>query len=79
MADSLSRTFARYVASLEYQALPPQVVDKIKTSLLHAMIVSIIGAETGPGQAAMELAKAEEGKPDGATILVDGGLVRSVM
>ena len=72
MADSLSRIFARYVLSLEYQALPPQVVDKIKTSLLHLMIVSIIGAETGPGQAAMELAKAEEGKPDGATILVDG-------
>ena len=45
MADSLSRTLSRYVASLEYEALPPQVVDKIKASLLHSMIVSIIGAE----------------------------------
>jgi len=72
MADSLSRTLARYVASLEYEALPPPVVDKIKASLLHSMIVSIIGAETGPGKAAVELAKEEEGKPGGATILVDG-------
>jgi 2-methylcitrate dehydratase PrpD len=72
MADSLSRTLARYIVSLEYEALPPQVVDKIKASLLHSMIVSIIGSETGPGRSAMALAKEEEGKSDGATILVDG-------
>jgi 2-methylcitrate dehydratase PrpD len=72
MADSLSRTLARYIVSLEYEDLPPQVVDKIKASLLHSMIVSIIGSETGPGRSAMALAKEEEGKSDGATILVDG-------
>ena len=72
MADSLSRTFARYVAALEYEALPPEVVDKIKASLLHALIFSMVGAETSHGRSAMELAKREESKPDGATILVDG-------
>ena len=73
MADSLSRTLARYVASLEFEALPPEVVDKIKASLLHALIVAIIGAETTHGQAAIQFAKKEENKSDGATILVDGG------
>jgi 2-methylcitrate dehydratase PrpD len=72
MPDSLSRTLARYVASLQFESLPPQVIDKIKASLLHSLIVSIIGAETSHGRAAIELAKAEESKPDGATILVDG-------
>jgi 2-methylcitrate dehydratase PrpD len=72
MPDSLSRTLARYVASLEYEALPPQVVNKIKASLLHALIVSVIGAETSHGKAAIELVKEEESRPGGATILVDG-------
>lgn len=72
MPDSLSRTLARYVASLQFESLPPPVIDKIKASLLHSLVVSIIGAETSHGRAAIELAKAEESKPDGATILVDG-------
>ena len=72
MPDSLSRTFARHVSYLHYDALPPQVVDKIKASLLHALVVSIIGSETSHGKAAVELTKTEEAKADGATILVDG-------
>jgi len=73
MPDSLSRTFSRYVARLNYEALPTAVVDKMKASLLHALIVALVGAETRHGQAAIALAQVEEGKPDGATILVDGG------
>jgi 2-methylcitrate dehydratase PrpD len=73
MADSLSRTLARYIAPLGYEALPAEVVDKIKASLLHALIMAIVGAGTSHGKAAIVLAKAEEAKPDGATILVDGG------
>ena len=72
MPDSLSRTLARFVTSLEYDALPPEVVDKIKASALHALVTSIVGAETRHGAASIELAKSEESKPDGATILVDG-------
>ena len=72
MADSLSRTLARFVDTLHYDVLPPEVPDKIKASLLHALVVSFVGAETPHGKAAIELVKEEEGRPDGATILVDG-------
>ncbi len=69
---SLSRTFARFVTALEFDALPHEVVDKIKASVLHAMVTAIVGADTGHGKASVELAKAEESLPGGATILVDG-------
>ena len=69
---SLSRTFARFVTALEFDALPHEVVDKIKASVLHAMVTAIVGADTGHGKASVELAKAEESLPSGATILVDG-------
>ena len=72
MGESLSRTFSRYLAALEYEALPDSVVDKIKASLLHSIMISIVGAETSHAQAAVDLVKNEEGKADGATILVDG-------
>ena len=73
---SLSRTFARFVTALEFDSLPPEVVDKIKASVLHAMVTAIVGADTAHGKASVELAKAEEGRGNalgaGATILVDG-------
>ena len=72
MGDSLSRTFARYLSSLDFDALPAEVVDKIKASLLHALVIAIVGAGTSHGRAAITLAKREESKEDGATILVDG-------
>jgi 2-methylcitrate dehydratase PrpD len=72
MAESLSRTLSRFSYALDYQALPPQVIDKIKASLLHGLIIAIVGADTGHGKAAIGFAKTEEPKADGATILVDG-------
>lgn len=72
MPDALSRSYARFVSSLAYGQLPDQVVDKLKASILHAMVVSIIGAQTHHGESAIALTKEEEAKPDGATILVDG-------
>lgn len=72
MTESLSRTFARYAASLQYEALPPEVLNKIKASVLHALIISIVGAETSHGKAAIELVIQEEARADGATILADG-------
>ncbi len=72
MTDSLSRTLSRFVASMNYETLPASVVDKIKASLLHALIVSIVGAETSHGKAAVLLISQEESRPLGATILVDG-------
>ena len=72
MPDTLSRSYARFVASLSYDQLPDQVVDKLKASVLHAMAVSLIGAKTHHGESVIALIKEEDSKPDGATILFDG-------
>ncbi|MCH2526236.1 MAG: MmgE/PrpD family protein [Dehalococcoidia bacterium] len=72
MTESLSRILSRFIISTDYDNLPPEVIDKMKTSLFHSLVVSILGAETSHGKAAVELAKVEEGKENGATILVDG-------
>ncbi len=72
MADSLTRTFSRFAKNLRYEQLPEEVIDKLKASLLHAMVVSIIGAGTEHGKNAIELIKREEPQNQGATILHDG-------
>ena len=72
MADSLSRSLGRFASSLEFDSLPAAVVDKIKASLLHGLVIGIVGAGTEHGRAAIALAKQEESKADGATILADG-------
>ena len=72
MPEALARTYARFAARLEYSLLPAPVVDKLKASLLHATFVSLIGAQTPHGRAAIELIKEEEASPGGATVLADG-------
>ncbi len=72
MPEALARSYARFVAGLNYSQLPAPVVDKLKASLLHAMAVSLIGAQTAHGKAAIELVKEEEANPNGATVLADG-------
>ena len=72
MPEALARTYARFVAELDYPQLPAPVVDKLKASLLHAMFVSLVGAQTAHGKAAIELVKEEEANPSGATVLADG-------
>ncbi len=73
MTDSLSRQLARWAVNIDARDLPPPVVDKMQTSLLHATVVAIIGAETHHGKAAVDLALAEEASANGATILANGG------
>lgn len=73
MSDSLSRQLSRWAVNLTAADLPAPVVDKMQTSLLHAVVVAIIGADTHHGQAAVNLALAEESSPAGATILGNGG------
>ena len=72
MAEALARTYARFVSGLDYSDLPPAAVDKLKASLLHATFVSLVGAQTAHGKAAIELVKDEEANPNGATVLADG-------
>ena len=73
MPDSLSRQLARWVVNLHADDLPPAVVDKMQTSLLHATVVAIVGADTHHGKAAVDLVLAEEHMAGGATILANGG------
>ena len=72
MPEALARTYARFIANLDYAQLPTQAVDKLKASLLHAMFVSLVGAQTAHGKAAIELVKEEEANLNGATLLADG-------
>ena len=73
MPDSISRQLARWAVNLNAADLPAAVVDKMQTSLLHAVVVAIIGGGTQHGRAAVELALSEESSPSGATILGNGG------
>jgi len=72
VAGSISRQFARWAANLRFDDLPPEVVDKTKALLLHALTGAVLGARTAHAKESVQLVKAEEGKPDGATILTDG-------
>ena len=73
MPDSISRQLARWVVNLDAADLPPAVIDKVQTSLLHATVVAIIGAGSHHGRAAVALALSEESAPGGAVILANGG------
>ena len=72
MAESLSRTFAHWGANLKYEDLPPEVVDKVKGLILHALTSAAIGGAMEDGKHAVEHVLHEESRPDGAAILVDG-------
>ncbi|HLF77916.1 MAG TPA: MmgE/PrpD family protein [Dehalococcoidia bacterium] len=73
MTDSLSRRLARFVASMDYESLPPGVVDKMKASLVHGLVMAFIGRANHHCEATIELTLKEEARPDGATILTHGG------
>jgi 2-methylcitrate dehydratase PrpD len=73
MTDSLSRRLARFTSALEYDDLPPQVVDKMKTSLVHGLVMAFIGRQNHHCEATIAMALKEEPRPDGATILTHGG------
>ena len=73
MTESLSRQLARFVVGLTYESIPSQVVDKVKACTLHNLASALLGALTPRGQAGLRFVKEEEGRPDGATLLVDGG------
>lgn len=70
---SLSRQFARWVARLRYEDLPPAVVDRAKGLTLQTLASILIGSQMPAGQAAAKLMQEEEpGGPNGATIMVTG-------
>jgi len=69
---SLSRQFARWVATLRYEDLPAGVVDRAKGLTLHALASALLGSQLPAGQQAMRLISEEEAGAQGATILVSG-------
>ena len=72
---SISRTFARWGASLSFEELPPAVVEKVKALVLFNLVAGLFGAEDPHARELVALAKKEEPRPDGATILCDGSRV----
>jgi 2-methylcitrate dehydratase PrpD len=73
MANSISRQFGRWAAGLTYDDLPPAVVDKVKALILVHLVSGVFGGASKRGREAVDLILAEEGKPDGATVLGHGG------
>ena len=72
-APSLSRQFARWVAGLRYEDLPPEVVDRTKGLSLQALASALLGSQLPAGQEAVKLVGEEEaGVRNGATVMVNG-------
>ncbi|HEV3332417.1 MAG TPA: MmgE/PrpD family protein [Bryobacteraceae bacterium] len=73
-APSLSRQFARWVAGLRYEDLPPAVIDRAKGVTLQAISSVLLGSQSPAGKEAITLVSEEEaGVRNGATIMVNGG------
>lgn len=73
---SLSRQFARWVAGLRYEDLPPAVIDRAKGLTLQALSSALLGSRLPAGEEAVRLMLEEEaGARNGATIIVKGAKV----
>jgi len=75
-SPSLSRQFARWIAGLQYEELPPTVVDRAKGLTLQAISSVLMGYQVPAGQQAVKLIVGEEaGTQNGARIMVNGARV----
>ena len=70
---SLSREFAGFVASLQYENLPPEVVDRAKGVTLQALSSALIARDMPASRQALVLMQEEEAGGGGAaTVLCHG-------
>jgi MmgE/PrpD N-terminal domain len=70
---SLSREFAGFVTSLQYENLPPEVVDRAKGVTLQALSSALIARDTPASRQALALMQEEEAGGGGtATVLCHG-------
>jgi 2-methylcitrate dehydratase PrpD len=69
MSDTIARSFARWSAALTFEDLPAEVVDKTKAVLLQALVGGVYGLDAPRMREVVALVAAEEGRPDGATVL----------
>ncbi|HEY4370312.1 MAG TPA: MmgE/PrpD family protein [Burkholderiales bacterium] len=71
---SLSRQLAQWIVGLQYEHLPPAVVDRARGVTLQCLSSILLGANSKPAREARDMVMAEEeGVKNGATILVHGG------
>lgn len=71
---SLSREFARFVADLKYEDLPPEVVDRAKGVTLEALASALVAHDMPASRQALALMQEEEAGGGGAaTVLCNGG------
>ena len=70
---SLSREFAGFVAGLQYENLPPEVVDRAKGVTLQALSSALIARDMPASRQALALMQEEEAGGGGAaTVLCHG-------
>ena len=73
MPVSLSRQLAHWVAGLQFEDLPPAVVDRAKGVTLHGLASALVSYGMPAAKQALQLMQAEEAGGGGvATVLVDG-------
>ena len=69
----LSRQFAQWVVGLQYEDLPPAVVDRAKGVTLQAIASALLGSQMPAGEQAVKFVIEDEtAARNGATILVNG-------
>src|SRR5246500_3299761 len=70
---SLSREFAAFVASLKFEDLPPEVVDRAKGVTLQALTSALVARDMPASRQALALMQEEEtGGGGAATVLCNG-------
>jgi hypothetical protein len=70
---SLSREFAAFVASLKFEDLPPEVVDRAKGVTLQALTSALVARDMPASRQALALMQEEEAGGGGAaTVLCNG-------
>src|ERR1051326_5689464 len=69
---SLSREFAAFVAGLDYDKLPPEVVDRAKGVALQALSSALLGSRMEASRQALLMMQEEEAGGGAATVLCHG-------
>src|SRR2546421_3756791 len=71
---SMSREFAGFVAGLQYENLPPEVVDRAKGVTLQALSSALVAHQMPGSRQALALMQEEEaGSGGGAAGVLNGG------
>ena len=68
---AIARRFARWATGLAFEDLGPEVVEKVKSLLLHHLVGAVIALENPRVLELVELVRSEAPRADGAGILGD--------